>query len=117
MSENEKVAGQRIGDAYRRHAGLPERTGDEPMSNGDPSGKTPAYEPEGGYGGEDGISNVGALNASEAARAEQREEKAEESADDELTGGETATEEARVTGDDTVDVKPGSGEHDENQEQ
>lgn len=87
-----------ISRQFRQTAGLPERTSDAPVTNdADASELRIAREPEGGYGGQ------GETETETAA--------AEAVAPGELTGGETATEVARVTGEDTPDVKP-AGEND-----
>lgn len=95
---------------YRSAAGLPERKDNKPTDLTDPGQLTKRYEPEGGYGGKDGITNNSALNATEEARAKSRAEAAEERAEKieetGLSGGETATQEAIVTGEDVTDVKP-----------
>lgn len=101
----------RVASQYRQTAGLEERTSDEPrdLSKGD-SELTRRTEPEGGYGGKDGITNNSALNSTEEARAQARDEAAAERAEKlektGLSGGETATQEALVTGSDVTDVKP-----------
>ena len=102
--EQETERGRRFGagvsNAYRTVAGLPARENDEVLSNGEASGARLATEPEGGYGGEGGIANTSAINASE------HPGNPEVVDEDGLTGGETATEVARVTGEDVPDVKP-----------
>jgi hypothetical protein len=99
--------------AYRTAAGLPERTSDKPTDLTKPAELEKRYEPEGGYGGKDGVRNDGALNATESARQEQRDEtlEAERERIEEtgLSGQETASQVAIVTGEDVTDVKPAPG--------
>jgi hypothetical protein len=97
---------------FRTAAGLPERKDDKPTDPAKASETQLATEPEGGYGGKDGITNTGTTNSSEQARHELREEQREAAIAEAEAGefpGETATEKAHVTGEDVVDVKPGSG--------
>jgi hypothetical protein len=95
---------------FRQHIGLPDRESDAPTSDGEAPELSVRTEPEGGYGGKDGISNTGALNGSELANREQTDkleaERAEKIEETGLSGGEPATQEAIVTGEDVADVKP-----------
>lgn len=96
-----------IGSQFRMAAGLPERENDSPITNNpEVSERRIAREPEGGYGGEDGITGTGHMTADEKAHLERREASVADEEGEVLTGGETATEVARVTGEDTPDVKP-----------
>ena len=105
-----------VSAAYRTAAGLPERETDEPFDQaGEAPALTKAYEPEGGYGGDgdNRITNTAATNATEEARAADRDAQAEQRAEQleetNLTGGETATQEAIVTDSEVTDVKPEPG--------
>ena len=89
MAENEQFVPESVGEQYLARA--------EARRN--------HQEPEGGYGGKDGIANTSATNASEhPGRTFELDEHG-------LSGGETATERARVLGEDVPDVKPAP--HDE----
>lgn len=99
--------------AYRQAAGLPARESDEPITNsGEVSELAEVRGPDGGYGGEGDSAFTGAMSHDERKRLERREATEEATADQsegvDLTGGETATQEALVTGEDVVDVKPGA---------
>lgn len=105
-----------VSSQYRTAAGLPARESDGPTDPGADLSRAKHYEPEGGYGGEGsegGITNTAGINASEEARAEQRDAQAEKRVErieeTGLTGGETATEVAIVTGEPIIDEKPGRG--------
>lgn len=54
-----------VSRAFRSAAGLPERKDEKTLSNGEASGAKLSTEPEGGYGGKDGIKNTGAINSAE----------------------------------------------------
>lgn len=96
-----------IGSQFRQAAGLPARENDSPITNNpEVSERRIAREPEGGYGGEDGITGTGAMTTDEERHLERREASVADEEGEVLTGGETATEEARVTGEDVTDVKP-----------
>jgi hypothetical protein len=93
--------------AYRTAAGLPARESDEPITSKEGTSElTEVRGPEGGYGGEGDSAFTGAMSTDEQRHLERREKAVAEAEDGELTGGETATEVARVTGEDTPDVKP-----------
>lgn len=66
-TNTDESLGKRIGDLYRRTAGLPERKSNAPLTNDDKGTDRVdlATEPQGGYGGKDGIRNTGAINATE----------------------------------------------------
>ena len=102
-----------VSSQYRTAAGLPARESDAPTDLLEPATLEKRYEPEGGYGGEGNHPNTAAINASEQGRAELREEqiaqRVEQEAETGLSGGETATQEAIVTGEEVVDVKPEPG--------
>lgn len=101
-----------VSSQYRTAAGLPPRESDAPTDLSEAAHEK-RYEPEGGYGGKDGITNTASTNSSEelrvSQRAEQAEQRAEQLEETGLTGGETATQEAIVTGEEVVDVKPAPG--------
>ena len=100
-----------VSSQYRTAAGLPARESDSPTDLST-AALEKRYEPEGGYGGEENR-NTAAINATEQQRAEQRTEqeaqRVEQLEETGLTGGETATEEAIVTGEPVVDEKPAPG--------
>lgn len=100
-----------VSSQYRTAAGLPERESDSPTALHE-AALEKRYEPEGGYGGQEGT-NTAAINATEQQRAEQRDAQQEQRdaqlEETGLTGGETATQEAIVTGEPVVDEKPEPG--------
>lgn len=61
----EKTKAEQLSETFRSVTGLPARKNDKPISGGQSDALRLATEPEGGYGGKDGISNTAAINASE----------------------------------------------------
>ena len=72
--EKSRFISSGVSAGYRSAAGLPERDGDKTHDPAKPDEVTIATEPEGGYGGKDGISNVSSVNESEERRNKQRAE-------------------------------------------
>lgn len=93
MAKDDRSATQRLDEQYRQLAGVPERKDDSPTSDGDAPELAHFTEPEGGYGGKDGILNTGAINGDEARLTLEDEKRREEA--------EVTTEErARTQGSD-----------------
>lgn len=88
----------KLSENFRMVAGLPKRKNNKPSDPSDTSEVTLATEPDGGYGGKDGIKNTGAVNSTEERARLERDKREAKRSETLVKEKEKAEEDAAKSG-------------------